>query len=39
MAWKKIRMATLANRCLDTMNSTSPVLAEALLQTNDARGR
>jgi hypothetical protein len=39
MAWKKIRMATLANRRLDTMNSTSPVLAEALLQTNDARGR
>jgi hypothetical protein len=38
-------MATLANPRLDTaihdlpMNSTSPVLAESLIQTNDARGR
>jgi hypothetical protein len=38
-------MATLANPCFDTgihdlpRNSTPPVLAEALIQTNDARGR
>jgi hypothetical protein len=38
-------MATLANPRFDTaihdfpMNSTSPVLAEALIQTNDARGK